>query len=977
MYLSEIKAHGFKSFANNTKIIFDQKITGIVGPNGSGKSNIVDAIKWVLGEQSVKSLRGGYTMTDVIFSGSKERPAANVASVSLVFNNEERLIPLDHNQVELKRKVYRDGENEYFINNTKCRLKDVTDLLLDSNLAKESFNIISQGKIDQIINSKPVDRKIVFEEAAGVLKYKKKKEEALRKLEKTNDNLNRIQDIMIEIEDRLKPLTKERAKALNYLKYKEELNVKEIALLAHDIDDINYRYQSVKENFRQLSEKQLMLDNQSLLLDETAKVQLEELNIDIVQSRKQLIEKIKISEQLNSKKQILIERKTYQTNAKELEIRVISLKEQLLENQNQIKLLEQEKSFNLVKEVNLNEEKTNQKEALEKIFNQRNQNQIKLVSLFREEQAIKQRIEAKQLSIEHNAFMPASVLKIINNQRLDGIIGALGSLFEVEEKYSKAITISLGNSINSIVVNDEVCAKMAINYLKENNLGRVTFLPQNIIKERTIDQETLELIKQASGFVDMANNLVKYNPKIKNIINYFFALVVVVDNIDNANLLAKKLQYRYRIVTLDGELLNVGGSITGGRNKMGNIITEKYELEKNIRELNELEKTIKTYEEMINQNDEDYQQLENKIKLINEKVVEISFSVKQTENEIMKLAIAKSQKEDEINSVKNIVDQTLDKAEKKLIEDYYNIVSEKEQLEQRIKSLEEQKTEISVKIEKEEADYRSKNKQLFEIVKKTNEVEVELNRLDVQLEHNLNYLSQTYNMTFEYAKNHYSLDDDEAKVRERVEFLKTKLEKIGFANLNAPAEFDQINERHQFLLKQKDDLKESASNLIKTIVELDKTMESEFTKIFKLVQTNFKKIFKDLFKGGEACIELTDPDNFLETGIEINAQPPGKKLAALSLLSGGEKALTAISLLFAILQTKPVSFCVFDEVEASLDEANVETFGNYIKTINDKTQFIIVTHKKKTMEYVDLLYGVTMQESGISRLVSVNLKDLN
>ena len=980
MYLKEIKAQGFKSFAETTKINFDEGLTGIVGPNGSGKSNIVDAVRWVLGEQSVKSLRGGYSMTDVIFSGTKKRKSANIASVTLVFDNSDKYVPIDNTEISIKRKVYRDGTNEYYLNNQQCRLKDITDLLLDSGIAKESFNIIGQGKIEDIISTKPADRKIIFEEAAGVLKYKKRKEETLRKLDKTNESLIRVEDIIVEIESRLKPLEREKNKALKYIDLKKDLTEKEIALLAKDINDINEEYKSKQKKFDILEKELITLNNLNVVNENSLtkeKHELEEIQKELVVMQQKMLDQITLVEKINSEKQILLERKKYKVDEQKLHNNVVLLKENELKLKNQISKLNKEKETIHENIEDLIEKKDGLENKINEFIELKNNFQIELSGYLREEQILKNKIERLQESIDNNSFMPASVAKVLNNKSLKGVEGTLGSVIEVDESHSIAITTSLGAASNNVIVTNEDVAKEAINYLKINNLGRVTFLPMNIIESRNVDSEVIENIKGIKGFIDVASKLIKYNKKYKNIVENVLGRVIIVDNIDNANNIANKLNYKFKIVTLDGELLNVGGSITGGKVKHQNLITEKIELEQSILKLKLNDENIKTLEEKINKTDFEYRDIESKIFENKSNVAKYESKLTTLEETIKKYEEEVNVILDELKGVDNIISSNLDKEEEKIIQKYYDALKQKDEINHKIVNLNNKKDQLDSYILEKEGDYKIKNHELFEKSKLAKTLEIEVNRLDVKLENSLNYLSETYNITFEYAYNNYKITDEIESIREVVSKSKEKLEKIGFVNLNAPAEFDEVNERYVFLTSQKKDLRDSEDNLLKIIEQLDKVMKKEFVETFDKIQVNFKSTFKELFKGGEAYLEMTDPNNILETGIEIVAQPPGKKLSNINLLSGGEKTFTAISLLFAILKTKPVPFCVFDEVEAALDDVNVEAFGEYITKLKSKTQFILITHKKKTMEFVDLLYGITMQESGVSKLVSVRLADLD
>ena len=979
MYLKKIIAQGFKSFADKITIDLENNITGIVGPNGSGKSNVVDAIRWVLGEQSVKSLRGDGNMTDVIFQGSKSRSASNVASVTLIFDNTDHYINLNFSEISIKRRVYRDGTNEYYLNNEQCRLKDITNILLDSGMAKESFNIISQGQIEEIISARPTDRRVMIEEAASVLKYKHRKEDALKKLEKTNNNISRVNDIIKELENRVEPLKIERDKALKHIDLKEELESIEIALISSDITNLNYKYQDNKSKIEVLN-KELMTLTTSNSTNETKlleyKVKQNNIENRIKEEQNRLLELTELSEKLNSRKKIILERQKYEVNDSKLHENLVNLKEQELKIQNEINLLELEINKNK-SELETKEEQINNKEQ-EQVVIKSNKATLnnKLSNEYRNNLNIKQKINNLKETIENNNSLPQAVRNILNNPKLSGIHNIIGNLIEVEETYSKAITTSLGASTNNIVVDNEFSAKEAINYLKENNLGRATFFPLSIIKSKQIN-ETDKYILTEQGCIDIASNLVKYDKTYKNIIENQLGNIIVVDNIDTANKISKKMNYRYRIVTLDGEILHVGGSITGGNTKQkDNVISLKYELEDTIKKQKQIELNIKELENKINENDYNMKSKEDELYLLSKEKINTEELINNKQKRNTELKQQLEEIKEDINGTQNILEGKLTEEEENILKEYYESIKKKDEvvnniniLEDEKHDLEEQQQQFEHQVKKENTQYNIKNKELKDL-------EIETNRLDVKLDTLLNTLTETYNMTYEKATSLYKLELDEDLARTKVNNLKRELKEIGDVNLNAPKEYEEISTRYEFLINQREDLVNAEHTLLDIIKEMDTVMVHEFKKTFEIINKNFDETFKELFRGGNASLKLTDPDNILETGIEIVACPPGKKLKNLSLLSGGEKTFTAISLLFAILKSRPVPFCVLDEVEAALDEVNVDSFGQYIKRLQKNSQFIIITHKKKTMEYANTLYGITMQESGVSKLVSVKLEPL-
>ena len=977
MYLKEIKMQGFKSFADHFKIELNKEITGIVGPNGSGKSNIVDAVRWVLGEQSIKSLRGETTMTDVIFSGSKSRNPLNVASVTLIFDNSDKYIPLEFNEVAIKRKVYRDGTNEYFINNELCRLKDIQNVLLDTGVSKESFNIISQGKIEEIISSRPYDRRVIFEEAAGVLKYKKRKEEALRKLEKTYNNIERINDIINEIDSQIEPLRLQKDKALEYLKAKEELEEIEIALITSDITNLNYKYQ-LHKNERDLLNQEILkfttTSNKNEVVILETKKQLQVLENDISNFQKKLLETTTLVEQINSQKQIILERQKYEVSDLKLHDNIINLKEEQLTLKNIGSKIENEIKLNQLEFDTINDKGQEIERKINNINDHKRKLEIELANKLREKQYLQNNIEYLKDKIEHNSSLPTAVVKVLNSPKLRGIHNALGNVIEVEEQYSLAITTALGHSLSNVITDNELNAKEAILYLKTNQLGRATFFPLNIIKPRGIDNITLSDLKEIDGFINIGAKLVNYDKKYYNIIYNQLGNVIVAKDIDTANLISKQLNYRYRVVTLDGELLNVGGSITGGKQlNTRNIIMDKYELENQLRDLNNLILTIKNLEETINNNDNLLKSKEDEAYLSNKEKIKLETTINNNqrilkENEIKYMTVS-----NEVEGTENIINNSLTKEAEKVLQEYYQATEERNKIKNDLDLLFKQKEikiskieELEFQSKKENSIYANKNKEF-------NKLEIEINRMDVKLDNLLNTLNESYSLTYETALNQYHLELPEPMARNKVNDLKNELKDLGVVNLGAPKEYERVSERYDFLIAQRNDLTNAKETLLEIIKEMDQVMVVEFMKTFKIIEKNFTEVFKELFKGGEAQLKLTEPNNVLETGIEIIASPPGKKLTSISLLSGGEKTFTAISLLFAILKSRPVPYCILDEAEAALDEVNVESFGNYLLKLKSKTQFILITHKKKTMEFVDILYGVTMQESGVSKLVSVKL----
>ena len=979
MYLKEIKASGFKSFADTIDIELTNGISGIVGPNGSGKSNVVDAVRWVLGEQSVKQLRGEGSMSDVIFTGSKSRRAASFASVTLVFDNSDKYLNIEYDEVQIKRTIYKTGENEYFINNTRARLKDILELFMDTGASKESFNIISQGDVANILSGKAEDRRVIFEEASGVLKYKKRKDEALRKLSKTHDNMARVDDIISELNINMEPLKKQSEDAKIYLEKKEKLENVEIALTVNDIEKYNYEYKYSKEKVSELTlsiTKMLSENSNEQAKIETIKNNISKLNSELYLKQQELVKVSANAEKLSGEKAMISERSKYNSEDVKLHDNIISLKEKILKIESQIsalnKEIESEKSNNKV----IGEKLNNTEIKLSEIEKNKENLNSKLNQKLREITAQKHRREVLMNSLENNSSLPYSVKNVLNNPKLTGIHGVLGKLLEFEEKYSEALEVSLMSSVSHIVCDNEEDAKEAVRYLKNNNLGRATFLPISVIKPRSIDSESYETIKSMNGFVDIASNLVRYDTKYRNIVLSLLGTIVVVDNIDNANLISKKLKNRYKVVTMTGEVVNIGGSITGGSLKKSSILSERYELENVIKDIDVLDSEIKEIENKINEVDDNYTNLELEKNSIIISVNSNSEILKNKYNVLDDLTNEKSTLMTELSNNQNIVNNVVTNEEEKILNEYYKEIEKRDELNIGINQIHKKIELENEDLINNESSLKNNNQEYNKAQEELKSHEIKVNRLDVKIDNLLNILTNDYSISYEKAKEKYILEIDSDEARSIVSTLKREIKSLGDVNVGAIEEYDRVKERYEFLNKQKEDLTNAENVLLEIITEMDDIMKDKFSSTFNKIKEAFNETFRKLFNGGKAELKLTDPSNILETGIDIIALPPGKKLQHISLLSGGEKTLTAIALLFSILKVRPVPFCILDEVEAALDEVNVDNFGKYLKEFKGDTQFIIITHKKKTMEYADVLYGITMQESGVSKLVSVKLEEL-
>lgn len=980
MYLKQIRISGFKSFADKVNIELKPGITGIVGPNGSGKSNIVDAVRWVLGEQSVKSLRGDATMTDVIFSGSKKRSPMSSASVTLVFDNTDHSLKVDYTEVSIKRTIYKTGENEYYLNNEKVRLKDILDLLLDSGSAKESFSIISQGDIAEVLSAKPEDRRVIFESAAGVLKYKKRKIEAEKKLDKTHDNIDRINDIINELEMQVEPLKKQSEDATLYLDTKKELESIEVSLIVDDIDKINKEYVESKSKIETLNKDIISLSTISSTNDANLskmKSRLSTLNDTLYKKQEELVKITSLTEKLNGEKNIIGERKKYEVDDVKLHNNIISLKEEELKLNNNKDVLNNEINNLKLELDSYNKEITTVTGSFNNLINKKNDKNIKYNNFTKIVTNNEYKINVLENTIDNNDTFSFAVKNVLNNTRLTGICDAIGNIINTNEKYATALDVALGASSSFIITETEKDAENAIKFLKDNSLGRVTFFPLNIIEGKYIDNNTLNTLKNSKGFIDIMSNIVTYNDSYKNIVLNQLGNIILVDNMKNANELGKIINHRYRIVTLDGEILHIGGSLTGGVNKKnGSIVLDKMELEKLLKETNNLKENMRTISLELTSYEEELDKLTMKKDALNRKIIYLSEIINIKTNELNEINNKYDEIINNINGTNNILSNNISKEEEEVLNKYYEALLLKDNLTIEINVISKNIKELSDEINTVEHDVKVSGSEYYKKQTELKNLEVKVGKYDVKLDTLLNSLTENYNLTYDKAKRDFTLIMDEEVARNKVNEYKSIINNLGIVNIGAIEEYKRVKERYEFLINQKNDLFKAENTLLEIIKEMDEVMSSEFITTFKKIEVEFKNVFKELFSGGEAYLKLVDPDNILQTGIEISALPPGKKLTSISLLSGGEKALTAISLLFAILRVRPVPFSILDEVEAPLDEANVDIFGKFVKKMEDKTQFIIITHKKKTMEYANVLYGITMQESGVSKLVSVRLENI-
>ena len=1179
MYLKSIEVHGFKSFANKIVFDFHNGITGIVGPNGSGKSNVGDAVRWVLGEQSAKQLRGA-SMQDIIFAGTENRKPLSYAYVAITMDNSDHALPVEFEEVTVARRVYRSGESEYLLNGNPCRLKDVTELFYDTGIGKEGYSIIGQGQIERILNGKPEERRELFDEAAGIVKYKKRKATAQKKLENERENLVRVNDILSELERQVGPLEKQAEKARIYLKKKEELKTFDVNMFLLEMERIDKQLKEVQDNFQiadgQLKEKNETytnikseyeklerdveaieekitsirdtisnssvtkgkLEGQINVLNEqihTAKMTDEHMRkrLETIESEKKERlstksgyekEKADLDGQLTN----ISERKeTAQNQYQEVQEKAAKLKEEIENGKNElIQLLNQKASIKariqrndtMVEQINIRRAQLNQRLLARKseetdLESVLEEYQLKLdetnqeIAILREKSAKmeNERREWKQKSIETTKTLEESLAKYHKNQsRLEslkniaerydgygnsirkvmeqkaankGLLGVVSDLIQVDKKYEIAIETALGGNIQNIVTEDEETAKKMISYLKANRFGRATFLPITSVDGRG-NFKNHDALKE-KGVIGLANTLVKTDAKYEGVIAYLLGRVVVTENIDHAIALARKNHYSLHIVTLEGEYLSPGGSMAGGAFKnSSNLLARKREveeLEKKVQDLDDavkdsrkrleeiktaqalladdMEENRKNLQELIlaqntakmnvdrvvskkNESETVYQGLQTEHKemegqlaeieqekakiakesedaLAREKEIGVQNETYQRELEEQDLVIEKAGNElsriqlEEANlrQKAEFVTLNIERIETELAkfdaecEQVQKEAEEaKEEVQKKLSDIEEIKktilasdganenlaNELQEALHKKEelsASYKGFFQKQEEISKEITELEKEIFRLNSQREkledahtYQNNYMWEEYELTLHAA---LELRNEEyqnlSELKKEIANIKDEIRKLGDVNVNAIEDYKEISERYTFLKGQHDDLIEAEQTLVNIIEELDTGMRKQFLEKFAEIQKEFDKVFKELFGGGKGTLELVEDEDILECGIRIIAQPPGKKLQNMMQMSGGEKSLTAISLLFAIQNLKPSPFCLLDEIEAALDDSNVSRFAKYLHKLTKNTQFIVITHRRGTMAAADRLYGITMQEKGVSTLVSVNL----
>ena len=966
MFLKRIELQGFKSFADKTVIQFDQDITGIVGPNGCGKSNVNDAIRWVLGEQSVKSLRSGTNMSDIIFSGSEYRKPVNMARVTLVFDNSTRVFDSDFDEIEITRQILRaNNEASYFINKTPCRLKDINDLVMDTGLGKDSLSIITQGNISSFADAKPEDRRSLFEEAAGVAKYKKRKKVSLSKLEQTKENLDRLQDILDELERQIGPLEKQAKKAEKYISLRDKLSKIEISVLVEDIDQYNEKINQIN---KELFDIQAMhtSENAELLKQET---RLENIRKEMYALDKQINElqgkytkAMEENYQLERRKIEQDEKRKYMLKvadkkARQKEIQAM-LEEARFEYQDRHqRLMQTQQDLNNRRNI-VNDLKT----KISKARYESDQANNILTQLQNRRQVLENMMKqpfAHQQGVR-------SVMQAKNS--LSGVYGVVSELLIAHADKALAVNAALGGSIYQIITKNEADARNAISFLKRNRSGRATFLPLSVCHPRKMNEQVITIASTSPGFLGFASECVDCKEIFDPVKERLLGNVIVVDTLQNANETAKRLRYAYKIVTLDGDIVHTGGSMTGGVTKnQSTPVTMRQELD-TINAKIEGQK-IKA-DSCLNETDI----LTQKLQKEKDAIVTLQIELAKLEN----IYATKKAKYDSIlaeyQELGVDIEENAELAQDDLVVQMSKMHAVLDSLSLEIQSLRQSRFDKGNDAEQLENQIRLVRREMNSKQSQIHNYEMEIVKVKTQLENALNRLSTDYEMTYEYALTKKE-DVEIESAKEEVIQLRQAISRLGNINLDAPNEYKEVKERFDFMTSQKEDLEKASQQILAAIDEMDQTMISQFTDMFNKINAELDGVFKAMFGGGRASLSMVDPDDVLNTGIDIDVQPPGKMVKNIQTFSGGEKALIAISVLFAILKARTMPLCIFDEVEAALDQANVERFARYLSHYRGQSQFIAVTHRPGTMEQCDTLYGVTMQKDGVSKVLKVQLKD--
>ncbi|MCR4951126.1 MAG: chromosome segregation protein SMC [Solobacterium sp.] len=966
MFLKRIEMQGFKSFADRTVISFEHSITGVVGPNGCGKSNIADAVRWVLGEQSAKSMRGE-KMNDVIFAGSADRRKVNMAEVTLVFDNSSHILNDERDELEVTRRLYRDsGDAEYLINRTNVRLRDVVELFLDTGLGRDSLSIISQGNVVSFAEAKPYERRGIFEEAAGVAKYKKRKMESLSKLERTSANLERSQDILLELEKQVSPLKRQARKAEIYREKKKRLEEIEITVLVQEIEQFQADIESAKKTLFEI-ETQTTMFNTNIMISETriqdARKTIRELDRQINDLQDELMRNYSDVQALEARKTELDERRKYIVSTGSSEQKIHEMRDLL--DSAKVEYDDRKKRLDtLNSEIRLLSERLNI--AAQEIVDKRNEYDQAAGRL----RSLENRKSVLDQLMKNPFTSQAGIRSIMDNQSsLNGILGVVGQVLTVESGYEEAISTALGGAMNNIVTTNEQAARDAIRFLTKNMSGRATFLPVTVCVPRYVSRESMIICENTRGFLGTASDFVTCDPKFDPVVASLLQNVLVTDTMEAGNELSALTKRMYKIVTLTGEVIHRGGSMTGGKTKHdANIVTMKKEAQMISEQLDAQQART----EIARRNQETAERTRETISI---QIQEKRFSAAALEP-VVEAKLAKYEKLQNDYSLLNPegTEEDTDSHVDELVLRLNSAYSRRDEITNEIKTKREQRLAANQDADRKEAQLRQMRKELQTAEASANAIRIDQSRIETKLENDLQRLASEYQLTYEYARTKTG-DITFDNAREEVAQLRSEIEHLGNINMNAPEEYNEVNERYETLKKQIDELTQSRDKILAAIEEMDSVMKKQFKEMFDKINIEFNDIFRKLYGGGKASLILQDPSDILNTGIDIDAQPPGKAVQNNMLFSGGEKSLIALCVLFAILKVKPVPLVILDEVEAALDPANVERFAQYLHNYTEHTQFIVVTHRTGTMQSADVLYGVTMQHQGVSQMLKVELSE--
>ena len=997
MYLKALEIQGFKSFADKTRLTFEKDITAIVGPNGSGKSNISDAILWVMGEQRTKALRGS-KMEDVIFGGTEKRGALGYAQVSLIIDNSAHIFDSDSSEIMLTRKYYRSGDSEYYINREQVRLKDINNLLMDTGLGRDGYSIIGQGRIAEIVSNKSTDRREVFEEAAGISRFRYRKEEAERKLEKTEENLLRINDKIEELELQVEPLRKQAETARRYLVLRDELRTQEISVWMATLEKLHAQSETVKQEYEQTAQslEQARAELEALYASSgSISERMRQKDVETDEARKRLTDAQAESAQreaeaavlranressMENRQRLLQDIRQQETRVRELEDSIGQSRERLQSLAAQLKDLAQEtqRNDNVLSGCRM---KLSSREAMVKDLGE------KATQLSVDGRSMDSRIHMlSEMEKDYEGYSKAVKTVMRESQRgnVRGVHGPVANLIKADEECALAIETALGAAAQNIVIDSQEDGRRAIEMLKRSDSGRATFLPVDTIRGTVMrDAPTRD-----PGFVGVAYELVRFDPRYEQIVASLLGRTVVAETLGDAVRMSRNNGNRLRIVTLDGQLINAGGSMTGGSTAKGSgILSRANELEKLRRQRERLLENEKTANARLDKAQKDLAAVRYDLDMALEEQAQLRSRESSLEAEQRATETSAAQLQQLLESLSGDSEArrgAVDAAQRQ-IDDFSRRIEEKEkeiaQMSQRIKAIQaeiqaisQSKLALEGKRTKAEREAQSRNQDILELERRSARIEQKKLAADMEEKQILDKLWENYELSHSAAEALRQPVENLPKAQKQISDLRRQISALGNPNIGAIEEYDRVNTRYEFLSTQRDDVEKAKGELLGVIKDLTGQMEQLFVERFHEIDQCFRQTFLELFGGGKAALKLEDENNVLDCGIEIKVQPPGKALSTISLLSGGEMAFVAIALYFAILKVRPTPFCVMDEIEAALDEANVTRYAEYMRRMSDKTQFLVITHRRGTMEEADMLYGVTMQEKGVSTVIELDLE---